>query len=195
MDLDTTSEGTVYYEEIFDKGILERVTKDIQTFAHNNFITERVVMITYYNVPARNNLLQKNYFQAILATNENDTYLMLSYFKLETQANFVGYFHKCHTKYLAMGRDTKRLADSTVTGLTGQYIFPVSPINCTKRNSCKYLRYQKKICSHATHFGELLVFLFSRSKKRLNVIFHRSRLTSNVSRRLKRITFVKNLVR
>lgn len=169
VDLDTTSEGTVYYEEIFDKGILERVTKDIQTFAHNNFITERVVMITYYNVPARNNLLQKNYFQAILATNENDTYLMLSYFKLETQANFVGYFHKCHTNYLAMGRDTKRLADSTVTGLTGQYIFPVSPINCTKINSLFYPHGSehgdKNIHDAVIEFKETLPFFNSKQLK------------------------------
>ncbi|XP_057291467.1 uncharacterized protein LOC130614088 [Hydractinia symbiolongicarpus] len=169
MDFDTTSDGTVYYEETFDEGILERVTKDIQTFEDNNFIAERVVMITYYNVPSRRHLLQKSYFQAILVTNENDTYLMVSYHKLETQANFVGYFHKCNTNYLAMGPDTKRLADSTVTGLTGQYIFPVSPINCTKRDSLFYPHGDehgdKDIHGAVIEFKETLPFFNSKQLK------------------------------
>ena len=94
--------GDVYVDITTNASMCERVWRD--TKAHlplKNLPPTRLIIITWLGVVNIRDPYERNTFQAVIASNDNKTYVHYKYANLNTTKGFVGYlYNNCNGRYL-----------------------------------------------------------------------------------------------
>ena len=108
------------------------VNTDINQFLRSksqtaNFQSTSLFIVTYLDVSKYNQNEKRYTFQAVIATNGSDVYVVLNYAKLDVNAEWVGFYtQRCGMKTWVTGDNTKKMVDTTNIGVTGRHIYRVA---------------------------------------------------------------------
>ena len=84
--------GKIYYREISSTAEMELLNKEIYNFTKDTFTTSIAVVITYVDVDTVTDIDSKHTFQLVLLSNDNVTYSVLHYTKLDNTGAFNGFY-------------------------------------------------------------------------------------------------------
>ncbi|XP_057297435.1 uncharacterized protein LOC130628517 isoform X2 [Hydractinia symbiolongicarpus] len=131
MDFDTSFSGVIYYRQTKDKVITGQAKQDIKNVYHLNVDIGNVVIVTYVDVPRRQSPLHKHTFQTVIAyNNNNQTFLILNYKKLDTPSTLVMFSeYPCCKINITSKFDydvTTYLTDHTNADGLGKYVIQIT---------------------------------------------------------------------
>ena len=124
-DLDAT-DAPILYRATDNATILNQANEDIQRFSKDNFTSKYAVIITFVNIQKFFKPQEKQSFQAVIASNYNETYVIMNYAKLTVKATAGFYDNDCEfnkTINFIDGDDSRVLAANSNIGVTGRHVY------------------------------------------------------------------------
>ncbi|XP_038135733.1 uncharacterized protein LOC119779945, partial [Cyprinodon tularosa] len=136
-DLDNRESGDIYYVQYTNGCILQQVTQDINLyFPELNFDASWIFIATWHKVPYFSRPETQTTFQAVLASNGNDSFLILNYGCLASKSSSIqaGYdaSYSCHHFNIFEPFSINTTQNSSLLGLSsninvpGRWAFRVS---------------------------------------------------------------------
>eukprot|EP00111_Clytia_hemisphaerica_P020369 TCONS_00060002-protein len=101
-DYNTEQAGNIYYQVTKSAKVMEKVAKDVNEFygTHNSFRPDHVVIVTWENVPSVANPNKRNTFQAVIASDSQQTFAIYCYQRLQSEP-VIGFYDgdKCTVQW------------------------------------------------------------------------------------------------
>ena len=123
-------DGQVYYRATDDTNILNLADEDIQRLSKDRFTSKYAVIITFVDISHHDWFKEKQTFQAVIASNLKQTYVILNYLKLSSPAMVGFYENDCNFKTFLKGKDTRLLAETSNIGIAGTHVFLLTSLAC-----------------------------------------------------------------
>lgn len=153
--------STVYCEYTENTNLIRTANMDVSNHTLTPFSAKHLLVVIFTNVKKGIWNQRKFTFQAVLASDGNETFAILNYFKLEGDATYIGHFEDfCQDSIFYESLGSTELVHTSNVGIPGRHVFKLtSEIGCIRASECVILRYLA--CLHVVIFLHFYNYQFN----------------------------------
>ncbi|XP_057308416.1 uncharacterized protein LOC130646248 isoform X2 [Hydractinia symbiolongicarpus] len=131
---DVSISSTVYCEYTENTNLIRAANMDVSNHTLTPFSAKHLLLVTFSNV--KKGIWDPRYFtfQAVLASDGNETFAILNYFKLEGDATYIGHEEEfCLNSIFYQSLGSTELVHTSNVGIPGRHVFKLtSEIGCIR---------------------------------------------------------------
>lgn len=150
---DLVNTGKIFYRQTNDSNILQTATSFINESINEVVNISAAVIVTFVDIPSPTNHSLKHTYQVFIASNLQQTFLILNYLNLDSNGALSGYYStQCNYKSLVTENTTARLVNMSNIQRKGFFLFQLNKpeIDCPKHLQCQLNALETMFCGCKT---------------------------------------------